>query len=122
MGKTYVFECSLCHYRAQISGGADSGVDCEVQTVVCQDCRELYDTFTRVRRQAGPAGKFKPKHLEIPPVALPGSEAHAAGWHEFKPVCPVDSKHVVEPWKDPGRCPRCGNFMEKNGFPFRTWD
>ena len=122
MGKTYEFECSLCHYRVKISGGADSGVDCEVQTVVCHDCRDLFDVFTRVRRQAGPPGKFKSKQREIPPVALPGSEAHETGWHELKPVCPTNPEHFVEPWKDPGRCPRCGNFMEKNGFPFRVWD
>lgn len=122
MGKTYVFECELCHYRAQISGGADSGVDCEVQTVICHDCRELFDVFTKVRRQAAPVGKFKPKLPEIPPAALPGSVAFKEGWHEFTPACPVNPKHFVEPWKDPGRCPRCGNFMEKNGLPFRVWD
>lgn len=122
MGKTYAFECELCHYRANISGDADSGVDCEVQTVVCHDCRELFDVFTKVRRQAAPVGKFKPKLPEVPPAALPGSVAHADGWHEFAPACPVNSKHFVAPWKDPGRCPRCGNFMEKNGLPFRVWD
>lgn len=122
MGKTYVFECGLCHYRVKISGGADSGLDCEVQTVVCHDCRELFDVFIRVRRQAATTGKFKLKHMEIPPVALPGSDAHVSDWQNFKPACPAGSKHFVEHWKDPGRCPRCGNFMEKNGFPFRIWD
>lgn len=122
MGKTYVFECSLCHYRAQVSGGTDSGMDCEVQTVVCHDCRELFDVFTRVRRQAAPVDKFKSSRLEIPPVALPGSSAHKSGWQQCKPVCPVNPKHSVESWKDPGRCPHCGNFMEKNGLPFRVWD
>lgn len=123
MGKTYEFECGLCHYRVKVSGGADSGADCEVQTVVCHECRELFDVFTRVRRQAAPAGKFKPKHPEIPPVALPGSAAYQQNeWQKPKPVCPANPQHDVEPWNDPGRCPRCGNFMEKNGFPRRLWD
>jgi hypothetical protein len=122
MGKTYVFECGLCHYRAKVSGGADSGVDCEVQTIACRDCRELFDVFRRARGQAAPVGKFKSGSPEIPPVALPGSPARAKGWQKFDLSCPANRKHFVEPWKDPGRCPRCGNFLEKSGFPFRTWD
>ena len=122
MGKTYVFECGLCHYRVKVSGGADSGLDCEVQTIACRDCRELFDVFTRVRRQAAAVGKFKPKHLEIPPVALPGSPASKIGWQKFELACPLEKKHRVEPWNDPGRCPRCGNYLEKNGLPFRIWD
>ena len=122
MGKTYQFECSLCHYRTRISGGTDRGVDCEVQTVICHDCRELFDSFTRVRRQAAPVDSFRPKHPEIPPVALPGSTAHSEAWQACQLACPINPKHFVEPWQDPGRCPRCGNFMEKNGFPFRSWD
>jgi hypothetical protein len=98
-----------------------------VQTVVCRDCRELYDVFTRVRRretdEARPVkfpGFFRP---EIPPVILRGGAAgRRLVWQKFKPACPVNAKHFVELWKDPGRCPRCGNFMEKNGLPFRLWD
>lgn len=122
MGKTYVYECGLCHYRVKVSGGADSGLDCEVQTIACRDCRELFDVFMRVRRQAATAGRFKSRHLEIPPVALSGSPARQAGWQKFELACPVDVKHHVEAWNDPARCPRCGNYLEKNGFPFRVWD
>jgi len=43
-------------------------------------------------------------------------------WRESELACPVEAEHVVEPWNDPGRCPRCGNFMEKGGFPYRAWD
>lgn len=126
MGKTYHFECPYCHYRARISGGADSGVHCEVQTVVCRDCRELMDVYVRVRRRAdtGAAvkfpGFFRP---EIPPVVLrDGSAAGRLVWQKFSLACPAGSKHFVETWKDPGRCPRCGSFMEKNGFPTRIWE
>lgn len=126
MGRTYHFECLVCHYRARISGGADSGVHCEVQTVVCRDCRELMDVFTKVRRHADASsaikfpGFFRP---EIPPVVLrDGSTAGRLVWQKFSLGCPVSAKHFVETWNDPGRCPRCGNFMEKNGVPFRRWD
>lgn len=127
MGRTYNFECPLCHYQAKVSGGADSGVHCEVQTVLCVDCRELLDVFTRlhleesaVARKPKFPGFFRP---EVPPVVL----ADATGmrrlvWHKFKPACPVNIQHKVESWSDPGRCPRCGSYMEKLGIPHRLWD
>jgi hypothetical protein len=124
VGRTYIFECPLCQYRAKISGGADSGIHCEIQTVVCRDCRELFDVFIRQRRRAGAAdtvkfpGFYRP---EIPPSVLRDPDRPLV-WRDFKLACPVEPKHFVEPWNDPGRCPRCGNFLEKNGFPFRRWD
>ena len=126
VGKTYQFECSLCHYRAKVSGGADSGVHCVVQTVVCRDCRALMDVFTKVRRREGVdekikfPGFFRP---EIPPVILRDVLAkERLVWQKFLLACLVGPKHKVEAWNDPGRCPRCGNFMEKNGFPTKIWD
>ena len=126
MGRTYLFECPQCQYRAKLSGGADSGVHCEVQTVVCRDCRELIDVFTKVRRREGASeiikfpGFFRP---EIPPVVLrDGSAVARLVWQKFQLACPAGAKHFVEAWNYPGRCPRCGNFMEKNGFPTRIWD
>ena len=122
MGKTYLFECGLCHYRVKTSGGMDAGVDCDVQTVVCRDCRELFDVYTRVRRLSSPMGKFKLLNLEIPPAALVGSPARKKDWEKLSPACPRSGKHRVEAWRDPGRCPRCGNYMGKNGLAFRVWD
>ena len=124
VGKTYHFECLHCHYRAKISGGADSGMHCEVQTVVCCDCRELFDVFTKVRRRAGVVEKFSTFfRLEIPPMVLrDGASVGRSVWQMLKITCPVSAKHFVEVWNNPGRCPRCGNFMEKNGFPNRIWD
>jgi len=126
MGKTYLFECGLCHYQVKVSGGTAAGVDCDIQTVVCRDCRELFDVFTRVRRQSSPVGKFRALHPEIPPAALKGSPARGKPWEESELACPMERdrhhKHRVEEWKDPGRCPRCGSYLEKNGLPFRVWD
>ncbi len=122
MGKTYQFECELCQYRVKVSGGADAGVDCEVQTVVCHDCRELFDVFTRVRRRATVGEKFKPLHPEIPPLQLRSAPASPPGWKTVVLACPVSDRHQVETWKDPGRCPRCGCFLQKSGLPFKIWD
>ena len=53
MGRTFRFHCTQCQYHADISGGVDSGLNCDVQTILCRECRELYDVFTRVRRAVG---------------------------------------------------------------------
>ncbi len=132
VGKTYVFECPQCQYRARISGGADSGRHCEIQTVVCRSCRELFDVFTRQRRRADTVvrirfpGFYRP---EIPPIVFGQSSINPTKkplaplvWQESPLACPIVPGHAVEAWNDPGRCPRCGNYLEKNGFPFRVWD
>ncbi len=125
VGKTYHFECPHCQYRAKVSGGADGGLHCEVQTVWCRDCRELFDVYVRLRRPAGAVDKvkfpgfFRP---EVPPVVLCTGKPVRLVWKKFTPACPVQPGHFVEVWKEPGRCPRCGNFMEKQGLTFRIWD
>src|SRR5260221_7229367 len=74
MGRTFHFQCTQCQYHATISGGADSGLNCDVQTILCRECRALFDVFTRVRRLVGhekTARKFSTfARLEIPPVIL----------------------------------------------------
>jgi hypothetical protein len=133
VGKTYHYQCLRCQYHADISGGADSGVNCDVQTIVCKDCRELFDVFTRVRRVIGRrelARNFSAfNRPEIPPVILRDSlfavkpaVPRRFEWHKMELECPVSPKHFVEAWKNPGRCPRCYNFMEQQGLPFRVWE
>ena len=125
MGRTYQFECPQCHYQVKVSGGAAGGIHCEVQTVVCRDCRELFDVFTKLSGRVGAKEEIKFPgffRTEIPPVILRGGVAGKLVWRELKLTCPVRWKHFVEPWTDPGRCPRCGNFLEKHGFPIKIWD
>jgi hypothetical protein len=133
VGRTFHYQCTQCRYRARISGGTDSGRDCDVQTIICRECRELFDVFTRVRRVAGQNESAKNfsafVRVEIPPVILQHSlfaQKRAAPrrfeWQKIKLECPVAAKHFVEAWKDPGRCPRCHAFMEAEGLPFRVWE
>jgi hypothetical protein len=77
VGRTYQFECPHCQYRAQVSGRPDDGVNCVIQTVVCRDCRALFDVFTRLRKRGSglKAGskrpeKLFPEHISIPPMML----------------------------------------------------
>jgi transposase-like protein len=138
VGKTYHFECPHCHYRARVSGGVDEGTSCRVQTILCHDCRELFDVFTRVRkRQQATVTKRTLMYAEIviPPALLvqqplrefqekPASRPQPppSFWENLAIFCPVTRSHRVESWSDPGRCPRCGNFLEKNGYPWKLWD
>lgn len=141
MGRMYDFECPLCHYQACVSGGADEGVNCATQTIVCRNCRRLYEVVTRIRMResrSNPALRANPARLPemeivIPPLMLvenPLREIPAENrppltpshWEEIPFACPVSKSHHIEPWNEPGRCPRCGNYLVKNGFPYRVWD
>ncbi|HEU6447819.1 MAG TPA: hypothetical protein VFV23_05210 [Verrucomicrobiae bacterium] len=142
MGRTFHFECPHCRYRARVSGGADSGLNCVTQTIFCYDCRELFDVFVSIRKRENGNGesnsnyrsKLLPMKSSIPPAMLmenpwpefkpsrPRKPARKTFWENVKIQCPVSAIHRVERWHDPGRCPRCGNFLEKNVFPYRLWE
>ena len=138
VGRTFHLECPHCHYRTCSSGGVDEGVHCRIQTITCLDCRELFDVYTRIHRREPPI-ITKPRFIEpplIPPPMLvekpvrefPGQprlamdEPPVLRWEEVALACPRSKKHRIQPWNDPGRCPRCGVYLEKNGFPYRIWE
>jgi hypothetical protein len=147
MGRTFHFDCPYCHYQARVSGGAETGLNCAVQTIICLDCRQLFDVFTRLRLRADKAKpppansraksgrNLLPAGVIIPPLWLvenvwsvfspkrrPKGPRKKWRWENVKPVCPVAETHRIKIWKAPGRCPRCGNILEKNLFPYRWWD
>lgn len=143
MGRTFQYLCPHCQYQARISGGADSGMNCNVQTILCRECHALYDVFTRLRKRKDEAAvaaaqrtqRLMQTEIIIPPILLiektvyefseeprPRKPVRATYWETFKPACPNSPTHRIDLWNDPGRCPRCGNFMERNGFPYRLWD
>jgi hypothetical protein len=137
MGRTYLFECTKCGYRAKVAGGASDGLRFAVQTIQCFECRELHDAVTALKvaipRIVGDTGagvqiKGRPKVLkQAPPFAavlnsLPLPARQRQRWQRFKAVCPVSPWHRVREWNQPGKCPRCGIFMEGNAIPYRLWD
>jgi len=137
MGRTYLFQCSKCGYRARVSGCADAGLDFSVQTIACRDCRALFDAVVRWRVAEGLGlrrafGWQELRKLRRATDAAPGVDSvlnrlPQAGergfrWLEFNLRCPVSKLHRVRAWNDPDKCPRCGVFLEKNGLPFRIWE
>jgi len=138
MGRTFLFECSRCHYRAAVAGGADRGFNCYVQTIVCRDCSLLYDATTRLRvaeskTQRLPQLRWRPLALEFESVdqALPRfawynrllfAATQKSKWVTLKLRCPVSKTHRIAPWQEPGKCPRCNTYLEKTAMPYRIWD
>jgi hypothetical protein len=140
MGRSYWFECSRCGYRAKVSGRADRGVSFHVQTILCRDCKELYDAVTRFKVPAersllgGPGALHKMRLPKVRPAGTPPPTFQSAlgrlpftgvrrfRWLPFKIQCPVSMIHRVRSWNDPDQCPKCGTFLEKGGLPYRLWD
>lgn len=140
MGRSYWFECSKCGYRASVSGRADRGVAFCVQTILCRDCKELYDAVTRVKipDPAGTSGHsagLRPAQFSTLSCSLSRAPSFQAvlnrlphtgvkhfRWLPFKIQCPVSPRHEVECWNEPDQCPRCGLYLEKAVLPFRIWD
>jgi len=122
MGRTYLFECSRCGYRVCVAGGADEGDHFAVQTIACADCKALHDAVIRMR--------ISPRLKENPPTTAPKFAAVSnrlpprggRHWLKFKAACPISLLHRIRLWGQPGKCPRCGMFLERDGLPFRVWD
>ena len=142
MGRSIWFECSKCGYRAVVSGRVDRGRDFFVQTIVCRDCKQLYDAVTRLRvpneskldgqiRPLGTLGFGRRNPIRWPTTPptfqnvlnrLAYRGVRRFKWLQFKLQCPVSAAHQVSPWNDPGKCPRCGLLLEKNAVSYRIWD
>jgi len=137
MGRSYWFECSKCGYRAKVSGRADRGVSFAVQTIVCRDCKQLYDAVTRMKlseemRRRSNAGRVGFGDLsfseKLPPtfqaalnrLTVTGEMKYE--WIQFPLRCPAFGFHRAQPWNDPGKCPRCGVYLERTAVPYRLWD
>ena len=140
MGRSYWFECPKCGYRAKVSGRADRGLNFVVQTILCRDCKQLYDAVTRLRVPAKPdglrsfAGWRLARMLDATPSVssppgfqsvlnrLPQTGVKRFRWLAFNLQCPVSALHRVRSWSDPDRCPKCGVYLEKGALPYRLWD
>ena len=128
MGRTYLFECSKCGYRARVAGGPDRGFRFAVKTILCLECDELYDAVTELKipstrsadlacgvakpRRDSPGGNRK-KVMRPPTFQSTLNRLLPVGikqlrWVSFDAACPLSSRHRVLEWNQPGRCPRCG--------------
>ena len=136
MGKSYWFECEKCGYRAKVAGKADEGLHLTVQTVLCRDCKELYDAVIKLRAINGAQPTL---HGMLSSATLKGETPRAPSfqwalnrlrytgeklleWKKFPLQCPVSPLHKVRAWNDPDRCPRCGVHLERSAMAFRVWD
>ena len=137
MGRSYWFECPKCGYRAKVSGRADRGLGCFVQTILCRDCNALHDAVTRLRVPEEPIGtghltgrvQFDPRRRPTVPPAfravlnrLPQMGIKRFKWLTFELRCPISAFHRVRSWNEPDRCPKCGTYLEKSALPYRLWD
>jgi hypothetical protein len=142
MGRSYHFDCSRCGYRVAVSGGPDTGVRFWVQTIGCRGCKALHDAVVRlkvveepslsrwrnvwalVRQKASlsPRPPTRAPSFQEAIARLPVLNARSSRWIQFRAQCPVSASHQVEVWNEPGKCPKCGQFMERGALPFRLWD
>jgi hypothetical protein len=121
MGHTYFFECSGCGYRARVSSGADRGRHIAIQTILCANCRELYDAVVEFKVPL--QEESHPKTVPRFTVLLNQLPPHGARkWIKFKLACPVSPLHRIRAWKQPDKCPKCGVCLGSDGMPFRIWD
>jgi ribosomal protein S27AE len=142
MGRSYWFECGRCGYRAKVSGSADRGKDFFIQTILCRDCKRLYDAVTQIRFPKRASAKKAQKRSgllvpgllahrgppKVPPLfeamlaRLPATSLSRFRWVRFALQCPVSSRHQVETWNEPAMCPRCGVYLERTVLPYRHWE
>lgn len=130
MAKSYLFECEKCGYRSVVTGGLAEGNDVKVQTMICRECRLIYDCVIALRTATTVQLWKQLEHLprEIAPslasalARLPIPSTMRRQWRRFTPTCPAEATHRVDPWTSPGRCPRCRAYMERGALPYRIWD
>src|SRR5437762_1553319 len=121
MGKSYWFECSRCGYRAKVAGRADEGLHMSVQTILCEECKELYDAVTRLRLLdgsrplmhgalsaeaiGGPADLKRAPSFQWALNRLRFTGEKISDWLKFPLKCPVSASHKIRVWNDPDKCP-----------------
>jgi len=100
MGALNKYVCPARGYHAEVSGGEDCGFEAITTTILCNDCRKLYDI------QIG--------YTEW-------SQTEPSERKTFKMRCPRRAKHQIREWVDGGPCPQCGTPMENKGASL-IWD
>ena len=94
MGGTFMFVCEKCRYESEASGRLDWGFKAVIQTILCTDCKELYDVLVP---------GLKPEDI--------GPELDLG-----QVYCPKARGHSVRLWEYPDVCPKCGGEMINGGL------
>src|SRR5688572_7146315 len=105
MGRSYLFECPRCSYRARVAGGVSDGAWFVVQTVLCRDCNQLHDAVVKLRLPVPPLSglksTFRAGRLARPKTAptfeaavnrLPPTGVTRFRWVKFPPACPASPR------------------------------
>ena len=90
MGVWSNFKCKQCEYTPEVSGMEDRGMICFTTTILCQDCKRLYDVVTE-------------KHSRWDDRS-----------DQVEPRCPRRKDHKFRKWVFPDVCPKCGGEMEQS--------
>jgi hypothetical protein len=98
VGLSRSHQCLACGYDALVSGGPDTGLACNTDTIVCFSCRTLHDVVTLERLEPYPGldGLVPVKELPL--------------------RCPIRKRHRVRPWRTGDPCPRCEGAMQPGGI------
>jgi hypothetical protein len=120
MIRIFIFECEKCGYSVRSAGGLTEGLDLSAQTIVCEECKQLQDAVIAFKVDAGSGGlKSAPAFADVMnQLSITGPTR----WEHFEAACSVDPRHRIREWKQPGKCPRCGVFIEPSPIPISQWD
>jgi hypothetical protein len=80
--------------------------------------RELEHKFSLT---SGSLPRKKELHFKIK-TASPFQNRLTQLCYQLVLECPIKITHRVRCWKEPGRCPRCRDYLERAALPFREWD
>lgn len=102
MGTGYSFKCPNCDYSTCVSGGVDAGMIAVVETMVCEDCREVVNVLVGRCGKVGPTGDPE--------------------YDRDLNICPICRNRNLRPWDSEYTCSRCHTKMQiDSSFSFR-WD
>lgn len=93
----YKFYCETCGYTIMVSGQNGRGDLDGGLTIVCEDCKELYE----IEPESSFTVKMKASHRML--------------------RCPKNYMHRIRVWTFPGNCPKCGQPIKKGDHIIR-WD
>lgn len=100
MGCSYLFRCTRCRRKAQVSGGYDGGLTCAVQTMYCLNCKTVQDIVV---------AQWPDYHLEEQ-TPVPPSPCRRCKGTEYAE------------WNAGDPCPNCGGNMNAKVEGDILWD